>query len=264
MMPVVVFTGTARSGKDTAARFLCEAYNGVSIAFADPIKRFMAGVYGLSEAQLWGNEKEVVIPCPVPRTVHLELTLAHVVGMDMTDDRGALRARIEAWTWGLEHATPRVTTPRRLMQTFGTEVVRSVRPDLWLEVGLRDAQRILEGGFTYTRTLGVVPTGTDKNFDLVCITDGRFRNELLGVKRIGGVSLRIERPAENGLSAEARGHASEVEQKTLPDWWFDGVVSNDSDVTALRENMLFMGHTLLALPSLNMPRPPSMMNKAVP
>jgi hypothetical protein len=66
-------------------------------------------------------------------------------------------------------------------------------------------------------------------------TDGRFRNEVLGVKRAGGVVLRIDRPiVQDGFSDAAKLHASETEQSTIPAWWFDDVVKNDGSLEDFR------------------------------
>lgn len=246
MTPIVVFTGKARSGKDTAAAMLCEEYGGVALAFADPIKRFLQAAYGLTEAQLWGDEKEKEFTIPVAQTHNLVNTLERVVGLALMNDLAAFNNRFAFWQRDYLPVGNSKTTPRRLMQTFGTEVVRAVRPDLWLEVGLRDAQRLLRGGMDYSRLIGVFPSNVSRQ--LVCITDGRFRNELLGVKQMGGLCVRIDRPVESGLSAEAKGHASEVEQASIPDWWYDARVRNDEGLDKMQRQVNWIGRLMLGNP----------------
>lgn len=57
-----------RSGKDTAANYLCTSYGFKKYNFADPLKRGIAEIFGLSQSQLNGDDKEVVDPfwgvCP--------------------------------------------------------------------------------------------------------------------------------------------------------------------------------------------------------
>ncbi len=84
------------------------------------------------------------------------------------------------------------TSPRRLMQTLGTEWGRiSVAPDLWcrtMEQRLRVARRL--------------------HAEAIVITDVRFPDEAALVRRLGGEIWRIERP---GAATTAHsGHASET------------------------------------------------------
>jgi len=82
------------------------------------------------------------------------------------------------------------TTPRRLMQTVGTEWGRQmVDPDLWLKVAhrrIRDARRAGVPG--------------------IVISDVRFNNEAEFVRRWDGEVIRIERPGVEAVAA----HASEA------------------------------------------------------
>lgn len=256
MTPIVVFTGRARSGKDSAAEFLCHEYRGIRLAFADPIKRFLMAVFGLTQEHLWGDKKEEEFTAEYkPSLLDFGLieVLERAVGKTFKSfgDSEALTLHNRASRWLREYAPHGgKTTARRLMQTFGTEVVRAVLPDLWLEVGLRDAGRILQGGMTYLRTEGVIPVGAGKDvcYNLVCIGDGRFRNELLGTKMMGGWCVRIDRPIENGLSAEAKKHASEVEQSSIPDWWFDSIIENNGTLEGLQQQMSYFGRVRFGSP----------------
>lgn len=87
---IIGICGPARNGKDTIALML--ARNGIDAeiqSLATPMKQ-MCQVLGLSERQLWGNEKEIVDP------------------------------RFNA-------------TPRKMMQTLGTEWGRNIiDEDMWL------------------------------------------------------------------------------------------------------------------------------------
>lgn len=60
MRVVIGFTGVARCGKDTAARYLVERYNFRIVRFAGALKD-MARAIGLTENQIEGDEKEQ--PC---------------------------------------------------------------------------------------------------------------------------------------------------------------------------------------------------------
>lgn len=49
----------ARSGKDTAAAYMHEHYGFTVVAFADALKSACREIFGLSQAQLYGDQKEV-------------------------------------------------------------------------------------------------------------------------------------------------------------------------------------------------------------
>ena len=52
--PIIIVSGKAGSGKDTVAAYIADKYNGVCIAQADPMKRFVKNLMGFSDNQLWG------------------------------------------------------------------------------------------------------------------------------------------------------------------------------------------------------------------
>lgn len=51
-----------RSGKDTAANYLCSSYGFKKYNFADPLKKGIGEMFGLTFEQLDGKDKEVVDP----------------------------------------------------------------------------------------------------------------------------------------------------------------------------------------------------------
>ena len=61
-MLLIGLTGRARSGKDTAARFLMDTYSLEPMSFAAPIKKAMADLFGLDERHLDGELKEAPLP----------------------------------------------------------------------------------------------------------------------------------------------------------------------------------------------------------
>lgn len=103
------------------------------------------------------------------------------------------------------------TTPRRLMQTVGTEWGREmVDPDLWLKVAHRRIREARQAGVP-----GIV------------IADVRFDNEAEFVRRWGGEVVRLTRPG----SAEVAAHASEA---GVRDDLVDYEVVNDRERRYLR------------------------------
>jgi hypothetical protein len=57
---LIGFAGKKRVGKDTAGEYLCSQYGFERMAFADPLKRVCAIMFGLSDEQLYGELKETV------------------------------------------------------------------------------------------------------------------------------------------------------------------------------------------------------------
>lgn len=244
MTPIVLFSGLAKSGKDTAASFLCDRYQGAAVAFADPIKRFLL-ICGLAEDQLWGDEKEAEFEWEgasensTAFAEALEEALNGWKSFDEIDEHIDFKAWLEL--------IPKRTTGRHLMQTFGTECVRSWNPNFWCDYGHHVADVLLTSGYGayYERTKGVLGPSvepynlTNSPVNLVCFTDGRFRNEILRTSQRGGLCVQIERPdAQAGLSAEAKRHVSETGMASIPPWFFGARIKNDSTLERLRDNLV--------------------------
>jgi predicted kinase len=215
--PIVLLVGNAGSGKDTIADKLVDIAGPkvMKIAQADPIKQIVAAVFGASKKQLWGpskyrNEKiKIDAKKCAEKAVNLHLT----------------NGRVESVTLRLASALNRgelakTATVRHLCQYIGTELGRAYDPNVWLDVALDTANKLLTGGYTYTPDKGLSECDSSR-VDLVIISDGRFRNEVLGVGKAGGITVRVHKA---GVLADS--HQSEVEVLTIPSFWFDYAVEN--------------------------------------
>jgi hypothetical protein len=267
--PIILLVGQAGSGKDTAA----DIVGGQKIALADPMKRLAAAIFGFNEVQLWGPSEarnapdetwgqdrvqalrdEVLLKVEeglghLPESFQGKKTTQHLLGYLLNGD--AYNARLNAWLLGvLDHALEvRALTPRYVLQTLGTEFGRSINTNLWINEGIRTAQRLLYGEHvSYDRNHGVVGGKPDeRGTEFVVISDGRFRNEVLAVKAAGGHVVKVIRPGATGaVSGGAQGHASEAEQKTIPDTWFDAIIYNDGDLQEFRRAAISTCAALLA------------------
>ncbi|NIJ81176.1 hypothetical protein FHT10_002333 [Xanthomonas arboricola] len=169
-MKIVGISGKAGSGKDTLAGFLVEHQGFVRIALAEPLRRFVSDITGLSMEDLTA---------------------------------GPLKEAPLDWLGG--------TSPRRLMQTIGTEWGRDmIDESLWLKVAARRVEEARAFG-----AAGVV------------IPDVRFENEAMLVRELGGSVVVVDRP---GVASVAD-HTSE---RPLPSGLVDHTVVNSGTLAQLR------------------------------
>jgi hypothetical protein len=114
-----------------------------------------------------------------------------------------LQAVVDTYGWDAAKQEPDV---RALLQNLGTNAVRRhLGADVWINAVLQD-----------------IPPGAN-----VVITDVRFPNEIEWVKRYGGVAVRVARPGVGPINQ----HLSEA---AWDDQVFDAVITNDSNIAALR------------------------------
>lgn len=196
---IIGVMGQARAGKDTLADYLVVKYGFVRIALADPIKRSIRDWYGLSHAQLWGDDKEKPdFRFPLP------------------DGGGHL-------------------TGRKAAQVVGTEVGRQAWPDTWVYRMKEDAKLVLAGTHVYDKQTGAVPKSLlsrifGKKVTGVVVSDVRFRNEVDSIQmHPNGFVVRVKRVVATGAVGIA-GHQSEEEQKTIPDQILGHVIENNGSL----------------------------------
>ena len=164
---VIGFAGKARSGKDTAAKYICDTFNCLHYSFAKPIKESIKIMFQLTDEQ--ERNKEVAIE-----------------------------------PWGI--------SPRIMYQRIGTEVGRSLDPNIWV----KNAEL-----FTKKH-----PGRT------VVISDVRFSNEALWIRNKGGVVIHISR--DKALRIHEHNHASEhgMDEKD-----YDLTIHNNGTLDELHEKL---------------------------
>lgn len=236
MTPIIMLAGQAGSGKDTVAAFLKKkAPTTVSIAQADPLKRFAAAVFGFTEEQLWG-------PSECRNALDPRFEVASIAWWKAAD---AIGQQIVAWAaeTGLKGVTEKdgvdwlnqlanlsnhQLSPRIALQHLGTEFGRARDQDVWCKYALKTATKLLKGGWSYSRELGAVKDAEAPLPEFVVITDGRFPNEVLMTNMVGGITLKVV-PVDTSTKAAPglKAHASETELAKIPPQWFSGLVLND-------------------------------------
>jgi hypothetical protein len=238
--PIIIIAGKAGSGKDTVANYIGTKFNAVTLALADPMKRFVKSVFGFTDHQLWGPSEMRNAPSAfnapngevfqqAASKLFKELFEEAWIAPDDTKYK-----RLEQWYIGcLEtHVKDGQITPRVVLQTMGTEWGRGCDPHMWINASIRFCKTLLEGGMAYTKADGLVYDQT-KNYDYAIITDARFRSEVLGGVFEGGAVFRINRPSEAELKAGIAGHRSEKELDTIPEHFYTDNILNDSTLETL-------------------------------
>lgn len=190
-LPTLIgFTGPAGAGKSTAANWALGCHKNVlRMSFASPFKAAMQGM----------------IHSVRPRD-HATTASEYINSRDLKEKPIPFLANV---------------TPRRLMQTLGTEWGRNtIHPDFWVLIAAQKIERML--GHSYRQ--GSIKL--QAVFD-----DVRFQNEADMIRAYGGVVVRIERPDLPAVEA----HASEQ-----LDFEADYTLLNDGTTEDLEAKLLAM------------------------
>lgn len=218
----------AGSGKDTVAARLAEKHQFVSVALADPMKRFCKEIFGFTDEQLWGPSEARNKP-------------------DRRYRRGLLvHGRSVGKSTDVPDTEPLYLTPRYALQQLGTEWGRDCYPDLWVNYCLCVAERLMTHGFCYLPRKGLFsPDSMTASVRLeigykpeetiyppvgVVIPDVRFINEFNRIKEAGGKVWRVKRQIESIPGELGEGHLSERELLELPDESFDAIFPNEGSI----------------------------------
>lgn len=246
-MPILLLCGKAGVGKDTVAALLKEyLFDVTRIAQADPIKRFAYHAFGFPAENLWGpselREASHIITKLLPANVAFTSGLPEVDWEMEVGSLHAQRAIIQAYEdWYSKFRTGMKVTARVVLQEFGTLVREKLSADFWVKIACQTASHLLAGGWEYDRTTGLRSKDGAVS-GLVVITDGRYPNEVLGVKRQGGKVVRIDRTRK--AVAPKQQHHSETSLDKVPYLWFDAVIENYGDLTQLRRLVMEFSNSL--------------------
>ena len=173
---IVGFVGMARSGKDTAAQIIIETEQqlkgGESVyrrdSFAAPMKRLSISLFGKDSELPENKEKEVPVD-----DEDLNLIIYEIAIM-LAGSKGELEQGYEygcmewerLYAFAYAHAEEVLTkgrhggklSPRRFQQLVGTEIVRHLNPNYWVDRLVSDAAKYPE--------------------KITLVTDVRYQNEL--------------------------------------------------------------------------------------
>jgi len=175
-LEVYGISGNKGHGKDTFANLITQANTSYKVVpFAGALKRMSARIFGLTYAQM--NDPSLK-----------EIPLPHARDMDLFVP--AMKAETGLH---IQPAGKIAHSPREVMQFFGTEYVRRIQDDYWIQ------KLLAEVG----------------NSRQVLIPDVRFPNEAAALRSYGGIIIKVERI---DAPVPKDGHLSETEMaKIIPD-----------------------------------------------
>lgn len=181
---LIGLTGAAGAGKDTVADWMYVVYRVHRYSFATPIKAMTVALLQAAGVPLYDCKKIVADP------IRKNEPLPQLNGM----------------------------TPRRIMQTLGTEWGRNtLGADVWLTMLGRRLEKNLAA----------------RNFRLpMVVTDVRFPNEAEMIRLLGGTVIRVVRPTTITDRTDAA-HPSEAQ-----DFPADITIQNDGTIGDLHAKLL--------------------------
>lgn len=203
--PIVALCGQAGSGKSSVAHHIKTVLGRdkvAEISFADPLKEIVKEIIPETDDEiLWGSSERRNERIPFDSYEFWEkIRIAH-------HSYGApyynLIRDTRSWMYLEKVEKKEQITYRELLQALG-DAGRRQDEMIWVNEALNRArQRLCDG------------------YNLVVISDARYRNEILAVKELGGIVWKIQRPGHSSNMT----HSSETELIGVPSFWFDATIS---------------------------------------
>ena len=205
-LQIIALTGSANTGKDTAADILVTHCGFTKLAFADALRAEVQAAFSVPAELLTRRDLKEMATSALAL---VECTDMGFIGAVLIDAFSEMNEIHRIWY-------TQTRTPRNILQLWGTEYRRAQRVNYWLDL-LRERIHQLHALDGRTRFV---------------ITDCRFENEAAMVRAMGGVVWQVTR---DGLENVENGHASATDGSKLNP---SVVIDNSSSIHALREAML--------------------------
>lgn len=280
---VLGFMGESGSGKDLCSQWVVDNKDFVKVSFADPIKRFCRTVFGFSEEQLWGEPESravKIIPGNPNSTPSSSFANANAQYWDYarrdmeihvhdwintlaltTEEKANYISWVDDWFEECKKRAEYGTISARItLQLLGTEYGRHFKDTIWLDTLYERTASWIKEGFGYNRIEGVLRDFAHHRG--IVVNDHRFINELEGSHLQGGYVIKLIRLSNEGKENEAeaagiKGHASEAEQRTIPEGAYDLVLrmEDGTDHVYARLKKMFEGREWLSGSDPNGPSP---------
>lgn len=206
-MTIVCFAGSKGAGKDEAASVLVKRYDFTRVALADPLRELCSKVFRIPYEQFSDNDKK-----DSELDYKVTLDYSHIDKIrDIIENEWDFVVTPVAREEMEEYYGEEFTTPRQILQTIGTQLIRNnVRDDIWIVLA-----------FSKMRTIG----------SKIVITDCRFKNERDAFKKAGALLCLIKR---DGTSV-GESHISEKSLGTEDD--YDVIFTNDENLHTFKSNV---------------------------
>lgn len=177
---LIGISGKIGTGKSKLANLLMERFPGAErMSFAGALKRETSKVFGFPTAWCYTG-KDIPLDFSRPSPDASSASYSPPGAKSVSHPSGRLTLRLEGF-W----------TVRELMQFWGTDICRTHDPDYWV----KRMESATEDARTYGRS--------------VIIDDVRFPNELDMVRRLGGLTVRLD-PYEGWRPGPYADHPSET------------------------------------------------------
>ncbi|SRR6266851_2134707 len=220
-LPILLLVGPAGSGKDTIADYLVKSVGATKLALADPIKRLAKELFHLKDEQLWGPDKEneIKYTYDLERLLH-DVDTIHLDGHSLSDHQRLL----------LKKAVRKIVdyrpfTPRKVIQTLGTDWGRRVDFDFWTNKALHVIKCLMfDLTKSYAPEKGLYHEPRKSIPPLFIISDGRLIMEIVKIKEHGGQVWKII--SNNVKKVGLTNHVTETEMEMIPDTYFDYFMYN--------------------------------------
>lgn len=208
--------GSAGAGKDEAAKQLVSEHGFVPLAFADPLKRFLADTFDWDEDRLWGPSEDRTKEDPRYR-------VPISIGLSDADRK----------------ARPQFLNARHALQSLGNDWGREMCClNTWVSYAMRVAKKIESGAYYYDRVKGLLryddprcPALFGEPLRNIVITDLRYKNEAEAVREAGGKLVRVKRWVPK-ITVSPK-HQSEKDLLEVHDDDFDWILHNRSTLEDL-------------------------------
>lgn len=191
--PLIVVCGNAHSGKDTLVSSVANKRI-FTTSFAGTIKDFLINM-GANPEHLYGPSNLRSERLNLPQSDWEEWQTTALAFFDFEGVEA-----LELFDFLIENPTCREAL------RFVGDTVRKYDPDYFARETSLECSQMLGFG----------------DCDLAIISDGRFRNEILKVKEMGGTAILVS--SDMSVIDE---HRSEKELAYIPNKWFDYVINND-------------------------------------
>lgn len=242
---VIGLNGIARSGKDTAAKFMKEFFEEqgmktASFYFAERLKDTVDSIFGFDERHRDGILKEEIVCCEAKLEWVIKC-MKDVLLHDVCETEDEANRLADFITLNLLATLMKesiaysvkgdifsfMISPRRIYQVFGTDVVRAnVKDSFWTDIVKNQVIK--------------------SDADVVFVTDVRFDNECEMLEEVDGSGIhswifKVERP---NLKTKVTSHVSE---KGISDCYVYSYLVNDKGLEEFKE-LIFKRLDLLVMP----------------